>query len=384
MQKYNLYLMTTLLTIVAVAMILTACGGSSAPEEVAVAETEVPAVAETTATPVPTDTPAPTDTPVSTATPTHTPIPTDTPTSTSTPTDTPTPTVTSTPTDTPTPTPTPIPFDLTVMVNGEDGAPLPGISISLAGIGSQTTDPAGQASWANLPGDTVSLTAATQGYFPTQESITLERGLNEVTVVLQRDPAALLPAEACAPGETLLYLEDFQDGQAQGWINIDNAPWSLGPAPDNPGNTVLTISGPLTGNLPVLLDHVFENAVWRIRARYDGNVATLFNWRHSWDQGDKRYLLYVNPNLTEFVPLDSIGEEVPGAQSPQHAQPSTWHRYEIRTVGNTSAVAMDGQEIMSFVDPNPLPPGTIGLHPIYEEGMAGSFHYDNISVCGLP
>jgi hypothetical protein len=45
---------------------------------------------------------------------------------------------------------------------------------------------------------------------------------------------------------------------------------------------------------------------------------------------------------------------------------------------------MDGQEIMSFVDPNPLPPGTFGLHPIYEEGMAGSFHYDNISVCGLP
>ena len=35
---------------------------------------------------------------------------------------------------------------------------------------------------------------------------------------LSSDPNGLLPINACAPGEELIYLEDFQDGEAQDWM----------------------------------------------------------------------------------------------------------------------------------------------------------------------
>jgi len=51
----------------------------------------------------------------------------------------------------------------------------------------------------------------------------VERGPNDMSIVLERDPYGVLPASACAPGETLLEVEDFQDGRAQGWGPIDEA-----------------------------------------------------------------------------------------------------------------------------------------------------------------
>ena len=45
----------------------------------------------------------------------------------------------------------------------------------------------------------------------TEATATLERGLNEVVITLERDPYGVLLADACADGETLRYLEDFQD-----------------------------------------------------------------------------------------------------------------------------------------------------------------------------
>ena len=40
---------------------------------------------------------------------------------------------------------------------------------------------------------------------------------NEIVLKLERDPFGLLPSDACGAGESLLYVDDFQDGEAQGW-----------------------------------------------------------------------------------------------------------------------------------------------------------------------
>ena len=62
-------------------------------------------------------------------------------------------------------------------------------------------DDRGQVTWNNLPGEEGTLGVSAQGYFPAQQALSLERGPNEVTVALERDPYGLLPADACAAGE---------------------------------------------------------------------------------------------------------------------------------------------------------------------------------------
>ncbi|MFL7870374.1 MAG: carboxypeptidase-like regulatory domain-containing protein, partial [Anaerolineales bacterium] len=127
-------------------------------------------------------------------------------------------TATPSPTATPTltPTATPIPYDVTVKIIDQDGNPIPGANVVFPESGNDgpvIVDDGGQAVWNNLPGETGTLGVAAPGYFSAEQSLSLERGPNEVTVALERDPYGLLPAEACAPGEKLLYIEDFQDGQ---------------------------------------------------------------------------------------------------------------------------------------------------------------------------
>ena len=134
---------------------------------------------------------------------------------------TPTPLPTATPT--PTPTATPVPYDLTVSVVDEAGASIAGASITFPESGDGTPKQAndqGQYSWTNLAGEQVSLAVSAQGYLPTDQTTTLQRGPTEFKVTLKRDPFGLLPSAACAPAQKALYFEDFQDGQAQGWPNI--------------------------------------------------------------------------------------------------------------------------------------------------------------------
>ena len=116
-----------------------------------------------------------------------------------------TPTHTPTATSTHTPTPTPVPYDLSVLVAGEEEAPIIGASVVLAEIGdevgAQITDGVGQAFWYDLSGDAINLSVSAQGYYRLDVAGTIERGINQLAVALERDPHGLLPSEACAPGE---------------------------------------------------------------------------------------------------------------------------------------------------------------------------------------
>ena len=118
-----------------------------------------------------------------------------------------------------TPTPTPAPIDLTVTIADETGTSIAGASIVFpeSGNGSPVLmDDQGQYSWTNLGSEAVSLTVSAQGYLDADLITTIQRGSNEIKVTLQRDPMGILPAEACATDQKVLYIEDFQDGQAQG------------------------------------------------------------------------------------------------------------------------------------------------------------------------
>ncbi len=121
---------------------------------------------------------------------------------------------------TPDVSPTDRPYDLIVALTDAEGNPITNGSVFLAEANSAfpaVVNERGLAIWQGLSGATAALTVAAQGYTGTSQSARLERGQNTVTVVLERDPKQILPAEACQPGEDVLYIEDFQNGVAQHW-----------------------------------------------------------------------------------------------------------------------------------------------------------------------
>jgi len=313
---------------------------------------------------------------------------------------TPTPRPTATPTITP--SPTPVPIDLTVTVTDEAGAPIAGASIVFPESGNGEpvpSDDKGQFSWSNLAGESATLQVSAQGYFAAEQTAALQRGANEVGISLKRDPFGLLPSEACTAGEELLYAEDFQDERAQGWNEIDlkTPGWSMAPSAEEAGNIIL--SAQYTEMADVLSSSItnglsFENAVWRIRFLVSKPFATDDNWfSFNWmvalepfnlngqEVFDSRYQLPLGRNQFALrrvqQPVSNIG--IGQVKAPKIGE---WHWVEISTFQNITEVWLDGTRLLFYEDPQPLPPGTIGLE-LWLKDSDTIVYFDAISVCGL-
>jgi hypothetical protein len=311
-----------------------------------------------------------------------------------------TPTLTPTPTSTPTPTPTPIPYDLSVLVAGEEDALIIGATVVLAEVegddGTQNTDDVGQAFWYDLPGETVNLSISAQGYFPLEQTDSIERGVNQMTVALERDPHGMLPSEACAPGERLLYIEDFQDGKAQDWEEIEyrTQGWDIAPHPDSPGNMVAqNATGDGAG--ATLHDHNFNNAVWRFEYMYSGRGATYFG--AGWSYVDEPYDIekgevesssyniwidptkpYLNTGRCQY-PFGCIELSLSRARP----APGEWHSVEVGTYQNQLEMWIDGRRYLNYSDPIPLPNGTLALEASVPPDGQTVVYFDDLSVCEL-
>lgn len=307
-------------------------------------------------------------------------------------TDTPIPT----PTSTPTPTPTPIPYDLTVLVIGEEDAPINGASIVLTELGEKTgtqiTDDTGFGSWHDLPGETVSFTISAQGYLPLNASETMERGANEVTFALERDPFGLLPSEICAPGERLLYVDDFQDGQAQGWRDIEYRAngWDIGPSPDNPDDLVISHtgrSGTWTDYDPV----IYEDAVWRFQYMITRPRTFTMHWHiapepYEIEDGwvdDSRYQVDFLPRNLYVLRITNPIWAQPLMWSNLWNPTEEWHTVEISTFEDRFEVWRDGKRLFVYTDPSPLPGGGIKIESSQTADPESFVYFNNMSVCEL-
>ena len=302
------------------------------------------------------------------------------------------------PTSTPTPTPTPIPYDLSVLVTDGDGIPIMDATVVLAEVdedaGTQTTDEVGQVAWYNLPGEIVNLSISAQGYLPTNMRKTIERGSNEIKFVLDRDPYGILPSEACAPGENLLYIEDFQDGEAQGWPEIDlqSQDWNVGPDPNAAEDIVLSRSVAVDGSAE-LTGQEFGNSVWRVHFKAIGWPIYSFNW--FWNTGRyavdgttvewSAYQIWVHPpNIRVFrgqPPISSISLR----DSMRMLESDVWHQLEVSTYNGTLEIWIDGARFLTYTDPQPLPGGTMVISQGLGESQDPEYvvYYNNISVCEL-
>jgi hypothetical protein len=260
--------------------------------------------------------------------------------------------------------------------------------------GTQTTDDSGRVAWYNLPGEVVSLAISAQGYLPTDISKTIERGPNELVAVMELDPYGLLPSEACAPGENLLYIEDFQDGEAQGWpeIELQAQDWSVGPDPIVVEDIVLSRSAAIEGSAE-LTGQDFGNSVWRVHFKAIGWPIYFFNW--FWNSGGyavdgtpvawSAYQIWVHPpNVRVFraqPPISSISLR----DSLRMLESDVWHQLEVSTYNGTLEVWIDGARFLTYTDPQPLPGGTMIIGQGFGEPLdpESIVYYNNISVCEL-
>ncbi|MFZ5910624.1 MAG: carboxypeptidase regulatory-like domain-containing protein [Chloroflexota bacterium] len=304
---------------------------------------------------------------------------------------------TPTPPPTSTPVPTPIPYDLTVTVTDETGAPIPGAEIVFPESGDGSPIPAndqGQFSWTDLPGEAVSLTVSAQGYLVAEQSTTIQRGSNEVTVALQRDPYGLLPAEACASDQKVLYVEDFQDGQAQDWddpiqIGIDgNMPngWSL---LEEDGNKVLLFANAPEGTHVRLQNHTFDNFVWHAKYKVIGaDTESFFMWRISQDaEATRRYVVAVGaqnkPWMIRFFDTAAGPNPMNTGQASGKLAENQWYNFDIAYFDGLHQVWVDGKKIIEYQDSQPYPEGTIGLEAHLNQSMVTQFFFDDFVVCEL-
>jgi hypothetical protein len=296
------------------------------------------------------------------------------------------------PTDTPTPTATPVPYDLSLIVTGEGDIPVIGAVVALVGTegtsDTQLTDEVGQVFWYDLPGETVDISLSSQGYFPKQVTNTIERGVNQMNVTLERDPHGLLPSEACGPTESLLFIEDFQDEVADRFelITLKIGGWDLGPHPDSMGNVVAMYNGQ-DGAWLTLHEESFDNAVWRFKVMTDSKRIREYSWLiNHYEEGDVETSTY----SARFEPgAMAIFRKKWPVSNPDILNrnivvpPQTWNLIEMSRYDGVFEFWLNGARLLQYKDPEPLPGGTfeIGFEP--SPGVESFDFFDNFSVCEL-
>jgi hypothetical protein len=326
-----------------------------------------------------------------------------------------------TPTPLPTATPTPVPYDLTLTIVDQDGSPISGTSVSFPESGDDAplpVDEKGQITWKNLPVSSGTLRISAQGYLPANQSLDLERGQNESVITLERDSYGILPSEACAPGETLLYVEDFQDGEAQGWSVGDggetpNQPFTVGPAPDDPNNQVLALAesngeaGQWIGTNYYGDDpyaNYYGDAVWRMNFQVNQPTTVALNWHeagpsefNNMEVSGTDYGIRLRGGAANLVEVNRLifgpdgaplGSDQGGGQVAEGTfvlKPETWHFLELSTYQGHLQIWLNGKSEVDFQDPLALPPGTMGIWfgGQVDEPLTSVISIDRITVCQL-
>jgi hypothetical protein len=282
---------------------------------------------------------------------------------------------------------TSIPYDLTVKVTDQNGTPITwatGIVMVSGNNESKEATESGQLVWKNMEAPAESVSVSAQGYKPIQQALSMELGQNEVSIVLEADPAQLNPGKICQPGQKVLYVEDFEDGQAQDLDNIEAPKWSFAQAEDH--GTVLEVNSP-GGNASTTNWMDFGNAVWMFDLSTSGMIDIDINWHiyetpEGANNGIARYFVVYKPG--ELFELDYLrpgdSQKLAEAESPIF-QADTWHTFAIAYFNGALSVWVDGQQAMSAVQDIPIEKGKLGIK--INSGTQAEIQFDNFVVCGL-
>jgi hypothetical protein len=213
----------------------------------------------------------------------------------------PTPAPTATPL--PTPTATPIPYDLTVRITDQEGNLLEAALVSAPDQDlEESTNTSGEVMWNDLRTDTLTLDIYAQGYLPTEETVSLERGSNSVVVQVESDPFGLQLADVLEEGEELLFIEDFQDSEDGFYDLLGN--WEIIEAEDEPGNMVIHITSDTFSIISFGPDEILEDFIVEYKFRFIELVPfTGSEWQTMGFEFWNRYSVSLHPQYGGYYQL---------------------------------------------------------------------------------
>jgi len=280
-----------------------------------------------------------------------------------------------TPTPKPTLTPTPLPFDLEVTIEGEGGESIFYDAYVVATEHEELmADETGKAMLMNLPGPEVEVSVTAQGYSSHIEVMTLERGKNAKTVTLTVDPLQILPSEACQEGQKILYIEDFEDGFAQGWDGISRPKWEFEDVEGRGKVLTLTVESTEGAGTPIEEGEEFGNIVWKWDTFNDNDIFIHFH-----EKDEQRYLIRFQPG-GEGVQIFHVknGEHQASAYRGFHEK--EWISVAIAFYENSLEFWINDELYVALDDPDPIPSGGLMMH-FTQPGAVASL--DNMVICEL-
>ena len=291
-------------------------------------------------------------------------------------TSTPTP-VPPTSTPEPTPTATPVPYDLSMDVLDESGAPIGGATVQFAEMDQAlTADDNGQVTYLDIPGNAFAYTVSAQGYNLAEGDVELERGSNSFEVTMARDPLQILPSEACQPGQDVLYIEDFEDGQGQLLEGLGRPLWGFEEDP--------VLGSYLVGN---------ESTGWK-RVQHNGEnygdfvlhfdmlrpVDVDIIWVRIQEGEGNSYIAVFSRDGNTWLQREGPSEPVWPARFLASPDGVTWEHVSLSTYEGAFDFWIENELILGVDDPEPLGPGAISIE-LTEHTQP--FYVDNIVICGL-
>jgi hypothetical protein len=278
-------------------------------------------------------------------------------------------------------------YSLTVKVADGEGNPISWAKGDVQGVGSaltKTADNQGTFNWEDLTANSGTLTVSAQGYVPVQQALDLVEGSNEISVTMELDPVQLNPASVCKPGQTVLYVEDFEDSQAQDFVGATAPTWEIKSIADMGNVLEANIGG--TGS-KVDVRSSWDNAFMQFNMMAAGPISMEFyihstNVPEGKDAGIYRYVISYNSGeaftLSFEIPTDSgilaTGDNVAFDENVWHTLTFAFYKGEI-------SVYLDGAEQLTYTDQVPVGDGQFGY--FIKDGTSGAVDFDNIIVCSL-
>ena len=281
-----------------------------------------------------------------------------------------------TPTPEPTLTPTPMPFDLEVSLVGEEGESIIfGAYVKATEHEEVMMDESGVVELLNLPVPEVEVSVKAQGYEPLTQTVTLEHGKNQVALTLTADPLQIDPAAACPEGAKILYIEDFEDGFADQWVEGLNRPFWVFEDIEGRGKVAtFTEENESPFGTMITDKQDYGNMLWK----FDFKGGDTHFGMHGFD-GPRKYWIIVQPGREGIVIIHDENQ-AHAAAAQRVYKDMEWTSAEISYFDGSVEFWLNGEFYIALDDPNPVEEGNLGFMT-HNEGAP--FSLDNMVICEL-
>jgi DNA-binding SARP family transcriptional activator len=199
---------------------------------------------------------------------------------------------------------------------------------------------------------------------------------------------------SCLPGEELLYVEDFQNEDLEEWPELYYRAqgWEIVPDPLSLENLAVHHTGNQDAGTD-LQDVSYEDYVYRIWIMRSGTGTAFLRWNNSTPEepGEVEFnsyqmeISYQEYNLAghAMYRVEFPVNHVTTANIQIMIPENTWVLYEVVQYQDQTLIRVDNEQIISYRDPYPLPPGMVGFEIFQTEDPNFQIYFDNVSICKI-